>query len=75
MSDTKLAYVFSLFFEFQNDENGILLVPGCEWAVFRLAHPGVITQIEIDTKYFKGRRKAMRKCMTISVLVIKIARS
>ncbi|KAB0373621.1 hypothetical protein FD755_015280 [Muntiacus reevesi] len=37
----------------ENDENGILLVPGCEWAVFRLAHPGVITQIEIDTKYFK----------------------
>ncbi|XP_004709871.1 probable allantoicase [Echinops telfairi] len=38
----------------ERDENGILLVPGCEWAVFRLAHPGVITQIEIDTKYFKG---------------------
>ncbi|XP_037054073.1 probable allantoicase isoform X2 [Peromyscus leucopus] len=38
----------------ENDENGLLQVPGCEWAVFRLAHPGVITQIEIDTKYFKG---------------------
>ncbi|XP_017707956.1 PREDICTED: probable allantoicase [Rhinopithecus bieti] len=38
----------------ENDDNGILLVPGCEWAVFRLAHPGVITRIEIDTKYFKG---------------------
>ncbi|KAF3826918.1 hypothetical protein GH733_006064 [Mirounga leonina] len=38
----------------QNDENGILLIPGCEWAVFRLAHPGVITQIEIDTTHFKG---------------------
>ncbi|XP_042789699.1 probable allantoicase isoform X2 [Panthera leo] len=38
----------------ENDENGSLLVPGCEWAVFRLAHPGVITQIEIDTTYFKG---------------------
>ncbi|KAM4866704.1 putative inactive allantoicase isoform 2-T2 [Thomomys bottae] len=38
----------------ENDEKGLLLVPGCEWAVFRLAHPGVITQIEIDTKYFKG---------------------
>ncbi|XP_048208198.1 LOW QUALITY PROTEIN: probable inactive allantoicase [Perognathus longimembris pacificus] len=37
-----------------NDEKGLLLVPGCEWAVFRLAHPGVITQIEIDTKYFRG---------------------
>ncbi|KAF6320812.1 allantoicase [Rhinolophus ferrumequinum] len=38
----------------ENDENGVLLLSGCEWAVFRLAHPGVITQIEIDTKYFKG---------------------
>ncbi|XP_041613410.1 LOW QUALITY PROTEIN: probable allantoicase [Vulpes lagopus] len=38
----------------ENDENGVLLVPGSEWAVFRLAHPGVITQIEIDTTYFKG---------------------
>ncbi|XP_008059862.1 probable allantoicase [Carlito syrichta] len=38
----------------ENGENGILLFPGCEWAVFRLAHPGVITQIEIDTKYFQG---------------------
>ncbi|XP_054979470.1 probable inactive allantoicase [Sorex araneus] len=38
----------------KNDENGILLAQGCEWAVFRLAHPGVITQIEIDTDHFKG---------------------
>ncbi|XP_018877154.3 probable inactive allantoicase isoform X3 [Gorilla gorilla gorilla] len=38
----------------ESDENGILLVRGCEWAVFRLAHPGVITRIEIDTKYFEG---------------------
>ncbi|XP_029792231.1 probable allantoicase isoform X1 [Suricata suricatta] len=38
----------------ENDEKGSLLLPGCEWAVFRLAHPGVITQIEIDTTYFKG---------------------
>ncbi|XP_015334987.1 probable inactive allantoicase [Marmota marmota marmota] len=38
----------------ENDKNGLLQVQGCEWAVFRLAHPGVITQIEIDTKYFKG---------------------
>ncbi|CAO2604875.1 Probable inactive allantoicase [Lemmus lemmus] len=38
----------------ESDENGLLQIPGSEWAVFRLAHPGVITQIEIDTKYFKG---------------------
>ncbi|KAK7804601.1 hypothetical protein U0070_000815 [Myodes glareolus] len=38
----------------ENDENGLLQIPGSEWAVFRLAHPGVITQIEIDTRYFIG---------------------
>ncbi|XP_023418729.1 probable inactive allantoicase [Cavia porcellus] len=38
----------------ETDEKGLLLGPGGEWAVFRLAHPGVITQIEIDTKHFKG---------------------
>nr|XP_006006609.1 PREDICTED: probable allantoicase isoform X1 [Latimeria chalumnae] len=36
------------------DEKGVLMVSGCEWAVFRLAHPGVITHIEIDTNHFKG---------------------
>ncbi|KAG9347354.1 hypothetical protein JZ751_004921 [Albula glossodonta] len=38
----------------QTDEKGILRVPGSEWAVFRLGHPGVITSIEIDTNHFKG---------------------
>ncbi|XP_020372409.1 allantoicase [Rhincodon typus] len=36
------------------DDQGILQVPGCEWAVFRLGHPGVITHIDIDTSHFKG---------------------
>ncbi|XP_069697543.1 allantoicase-like isoform X1 [Periplaneta americana] len=36
------------------DENGILQVPGCEWAVFRLGHNGTITRIEVDTNHFKG---------------------
>ncbi|XP_063079543.1 allantoicase [Engraulis encrasicolus] len=36
------------------DEQGILQVPGSEWAVFRLGHPGVISNIEIDTNHFKG---------------------
>ncbi|XP_066496398.1 probable inactive allantoicase [Tiliqua scincoides] len=38
----------------QVDENGTLLIPGSEWAVFRLGHSGVITHIEIDTSHFKG---------------------
>ncbi|KAL4648984.1 putative allantoicase isoform X2 [Arapaima gigas] len=33
---------------------GILEVPGSEWAVFRLGHPGVISLVEIDTNHFKG---------------------
>ncbi|XP_056420095.1 probable inactive allantoicase isoform X2 [Hyla sarda] len=36
------------------DENGMLQVPGSEWTVFRLGHPGLITHIEIDTNHFKG---------------------
>ncbi|KAM4771202.1 putative inactive allantoicase [Rhinophrynus dorsalis] len=33
---------------------GILQVPGNEWTIFRLGHPGLITHIEIDTNHFKG---------------------
>ncbi|XP_042359055.1 allantoicase isoform X1 [Plectropomus leopardus] len=36
------------------DQRGILQVPGGEWAVFRLAHPGEINRIEVDTYHFKG---------------------
>ncbi|XP_014396026.1 PREDICTED: probable allantoicase [Myotis brandtii] len=39
---------------FQSDETGALLVLGGEWAVFRLSHPGVVTQVEIDTTHFEG---------------------
>lgn len=35
-----------------------MLPAGCEWAVFRLAHPGVVTQIEVDTRPFRGTREA-----------------
>ncbi|XP_077166335.1 putative inactive allantoicase [Paroedura picta] len=36
------------------DDKGNLLIPGREWAVFRLGHPGIITHVEIDTNHFKG---------------------
>lgn len=36
------------------DSQGILKVPGQDWCMFRLGHPGVITKIEIDTNHFKG---------------------
>ncbi|ETN59981.1 allantoicase [Anopheles darlingi] len=36
------------------DANGILQVPGCEWAIFQLAAPGWIEQVCIDTKHFRG---------------------
>lgn len=38
----------------QVDQQGILQVPGWEWAVFRLGHPGAISSIEVDTNHFKG---------------------
>ncbi|XP_040920626.1 allantoicase isoform X2 [Toxotes jaculatrix] len=40
--------------ELKVDHRGILQVPGWEWVVFRLGHPGVINSIEVDTNYFKG---------------------
>ncbi|KAK5879554.1 hypothetical protein CesoFtcFv8_022657 [Champsocephalus esox] len=38
----------------EEDEHGVLRVPGWEWAVFRLGHPGVIRSVELDTDHFKG---------------------
>ncbi|XP_030577794.1 allantoicase isoform X2 [Archocentrus centrarchus] len=38
----------------QADQRGILQVPGWEWAVFRLGHPGLISSVEVDTNHFKG---------------------
>ncbi|XP_042888576.1 allantoicase-like [Penaeus japonicus] len=38
----------------QADSRGVLQVPGFEWAVLRLGHPGVVTQVEVDTHHFKG---------------------
>lgn len=36
------------------DKNGILQVPGDEWAVFRLGYVGDIESIEVDTNHYKG---------------------
>ncbi|XP_023931797.1 allantoicase [Lingula anatina] len=36
------------------DKSGVLQVPGCEWAVFRLGCPGVVKEITLDTRHFKG---------------------
>jgi len=36
------------------DANGILQVPGCEWAAFRLGLAGTVRAVEIDTNHFKG---------------------
>uniref|UniRef100_A0A3Q0T837 Allantoate amidinohydrolase n=1 Tax=Amphilophus citrinellus TaxID=61819 RepID=A0A3Q0T837_AMPCI len=38
----------------QADQRGILQVPGWEWAVFRLGHPGLISSVEVDTNHFKN---------------------
>lgn len=36
------------------DEDGILLVPGNEYAIFQLAAVGNVNAIEVDTNHFKG---------------------
>lgn len=38
----------------RTDPSGILKVPGNEWAIFRLADVGRVSDIEVDTKHFKG---------------------
>lgn len=43
------------------NDKGILDVPGYEWAVFRLGHPGVIIHVEVDTNHFKGNAPAFFK--------------
>jgi len=50
----------------QVDGRGILQVPGSEWAVFRLGHRGVISQVEVDTNHFKGRVTSLPLVMTSS---------
>ena len=36
-----------------SDQNGILQVPGSEWAAFKLGLPGAVRAVEIDTNHFK----------------------
>ncbi|XP_062534500.1 allantoicase-like [Armigeres subalbatus] len=38
----------------KTDDNGILQVPGCEWAVFKLCSAGSVERIIVDTNHFKG---------------------
>ncbi|DAZ94914.1 TPA: hypothetical protein N0F65_003084 [Lagenidium giganteum] len=37
-----------------NASTGLLQVPGKDWVVLKLGHPGVIQQVEVDTNHFKG---------------------
>lgn len=38
----------------KTDRQGILQVPGCEWAIFKLCSKGMVEQIVVDTNHFKG---------------------
>lgn len=33
---------------------GLLQVPGKDWCILKLGHPGVIHEVEVDTNHFKG---------------------
>ncbi len=48
--------MFHTYIGVQVDEKGILQVPGFEWAILRLGHPGIISKIEVDTNHFKGMK-------------------
>lgn len=38
----------------KTDDKGILQVPGCEWAVFKLCSKGSLESVMVDTNHFKG---------------------
>ncbi|XP_044171610.1 allantoicase-like [Acropora millepora] len=38
----------------EQGKDGFLNLPGCEWSVIQLGHPGTVQKIEIDTNHFKG---------------------
>ncbi|XP_074614432.1 allantoicase-like isoform X1 [Acropora palmata] len=38
----------------EQGKDGCLNLPGCEWSVIQLGHPGTVQKIEIDTNHFKG---------------------
>ncbi|KAG5462900.1 MAG: Allantoicase repeat-domain-containing protein, partial [Olpidium bornovanus] len=40
--------------EFKTGDDGCLIAPGSQWAVFELGHPGTVEEVEIDTYHFKG---------------------
>lgn len=48
--------MFHTYIGVQVDEKGMLQVPGFEWAILRLGHPGIISKIEVDTNHFKGTK-------------------
>lgn len=35
-------------------EDGLMVLPGCDWAILRLGITGVITSLEVDTHFYKG---------------------
>lgn len=39
---------------YQRGEDGLMVLPGCDWAVLQLGLAGTISSAEIDTNFYKG---------------------
>jgi len=39
---------------YQRGEDGLMVLPGCDWALLQLGLPGVVSEIEVDTNFYKG---------------------
>lgn len=39
---------------YQSGPDGLLVLPGCDWSIFRLGAKGVVNQIIVDTNFYKG---------------------
>ncbi len=39
---------------YEKGVDGLMVLPGCDWAIVQLGMPGIITSIDVDTNHYKG---------------------
>lgn len=39
---------------YEKGVDGLMVLPGCDWALLQLGIPGYVTSIEVDTNFYKG---------------------
>lgn len=39
---------------YERGEDGLMVLPGCDWAILKLGLSGIVSSLEIDTNFYKG---------------------